>query len=242
MEIIFVLVRPKYSGNIGHSARVIKNFGFKKMVLIDPVAEIDYYADLAAVHAKDVLHSAKVYSSIEEFMDAEKVKFLIGTTARVGGEKNPLRTPIPSNSIRNLQLPDAKIGVLFGNEESGLSNEELSFCDVVVTIPTCEEYPVLNLSHAVGILAYEFSLMISNYRPSKHRASTQKEREILLTHMYNLVEVLNLPEERRAIYKGIIRNLVNRAFLTGREVHTLIGVFKKASLYLSKCKDVNNPS
>ncbi|MGQ4890964.1 MAG: RNA methyltransferase [Candidatus Njordarchaeia archaeon] len=241
MEIIFVLVRPKYSGNIGHSARVIKNFGFKKLVLVNPVAEIDYYADLATVHAKDVLHSAKIYSSIQEFMNIEKVKFLIGTTARVGGEKNPLRTPLPSNSIRNLKIPDAKIGVLFGNEESGLSNEELSFCDIVVTIPTSEEYPVLNLSHAVGIIAYEFSLMLSNYRLSKHRASTTKEREILLTHMYKLVDILTLPEERREIYKGILRNLVNRAFLTGREVHTLIGIFKKASHYLSKCKDMDNP-
>lgn len=242
MEIYFVLVRPKYSGNIGNVARVIKNFGFKKLVLIEPTAEIDYDAWLYAVHAKDVLYDAKIYNSIQEFIDEERVKFLIGTTARIGGEKNPLRTPVLSNRLREVVIPDTKIAVLFGNEESGLTNDELMYCDLVVTIPTSEEYPVMNLSHAVAIIAYELSLLISEQRMTKHRPANIQEREILIKELENLVEKVVKSEEKLPIYKGIMQNLVKRAFLTGREAHTLIGIFKKIRAMLDECSDENQPS
>ncbi len=240
MEIYFVLVRPKYSGNIGHVARVLKNFGFKNLVLIAPQAEIDYDAWLFAVHARDVLYEAKIYDSIQEFIDKERVKFILGTTARIGGEKNPLRTPIHSNFIRNLELPDARIAVLFGNEESGLSNEELSYCDLVITIPTSEEYPVMNLSHAVAIIVYEFALLTGEGRITKHRPAMRVEKDILIKELEELVDLVTGTEEKKPIYKGIVRNMVNRAFLTGRETHTLIGIFKKIRRMLFECGNVDD--
>ncbi len=242
MELYFALVKPKYSGNIGSVARVLKNFGFKNLILINPTAKIDYYADLSAAHAKDVLHKAKIYKTIEEFINEEKIKYLIGTTARLGGEKNPRRTVVPTHFIRNLELPDSKIGILFGNEESGLSNDELANCDIVFTIPASEEYPVLNLSHAVAILAYEFSILMRNYRDIKHRPSTFEEREILLNNLFKIIDTIIPVENKKPIYKGIVRNMVNRAFLTGREVHSLIGIFKRILRCLEEFCSVNESS
>jgi len=235
MEVYFVLVRPKYSGNIGNVARVLKNFGFTNLVLIDPIAEIDYDAWLYAVHARDVLYSAKIYSTIPEFMDKEKIKYLIGTTARVGGEKNPLRTVVPSNFIRKMEIPSTKIAILFGNEEAGLTNEELLFCDVVVAIPTSPEYPAMNLSHAVAIIAYEFSLMMQNESILRQRPSSKLEREILLQYLDKLIDRVIKEETKKGIYKGIVKNMISRAYLTGREIHSLIGFFKKIDRLLDEC-------
>ncbi len=239
LDIYFVLVRPKYSGNIGNVARVLKNFGFKNLVLINPIAEIDYEAWLHAVHARDVLYSAMVYSSIQEFMDDKKIKFLIGTTARVGGEKNPLRTVVPSNYIRDMRIPSSKIAVLFGNEEAGLTNEELSYCDVVVTIPTSPEYPAMNISHAVAIVAYEFSIMLQSENIIRQRPSSKLERDILLGYMNKLVDAVIKEETKKEIYKGIIKNMISRAYLTGREIHSLIGFFKRIERILDECRNID---
>jgi len=239
LDISFILVRPKYSGNIGYVARVIKNFGFNKLILINPLAEINQESKILSVHAVDVLERVKIYKTLEEGIEKEKINYLIGTTARLGSEKNPLRTVMPSNMLRDLSIPDSHIGILFGNEESGLTNEELSLCDMVVTIPTSSDYPVLNLSHAVAIIAYEFSLLLNKSRPMHHRPSLPRERKVLLHFMNNVLDMLDIPEYKKRIYKGILKNLVGRSFITGREVHSLIGIFKKIDQILMKCANVN---
>ena len=240
MEIFFVLVRPKYSINIGFSARAIKNFGFKNLILVNPIANIDEKAKMFSAHAYDVLVSAKIYNTLEEVVRREKLNYLVGTTARIGGDKNPRRTAITSDLLRDISIPeDTRLGILFGNEEHGLTNEELSFCDIIVTIPSSEDYPVLNLSHAVAIIAYELSLMLKNYRKLRYRPSTREERAILLDYLHKILDILDIPKFKHRIYRGILRNLVNRPFLTGREVYSLIGFFKKIYEKLSEGSNIN---
>lgn len=225
-NIFFVLVRPKYSGNLGFSTRVIKNFGFRNLVLIEPIAEINDEAYRYAMHARELLDSVKIYSSIEEFLEDMDIDYVFGTTARVGSEKNPLRIAFPIEIVRFIEIPeDSRIAILFGNEESGLNNRELSLCDFVLTIPTAPEYPALNLSHAVAIVAYEFALAIKTIRELPFRAATRKERKVLTQALIDILNIVakKMPEGKREIYEGIIKNWVFRAFLTGREIHSLIG-------------------
>ena len=239
-NIIFVLVKPKYSGNVGFVARVLKNFGFKRLVLISPLAAIDDEARKLSVHAKDILQSARIYESLSEFIEKESVDYLLGTTARIGGEKNPLRLSVPTNLLRMLEIPEgAKIGILFGNEESGLTNEELSYCDLVLTIPTSGEYPTMNLSHAVAIVAYELALALNTVRELPYRPATRVERQILERNLINILEIVaeKMPEGKKEIYRGILKNWVRRAFLSGREIHSLIGFSKLILKSLKSKKD-----
>lgn len=225
-NIYFVLVETKYSGNIGLSARAIKNFGFRNLILVNPLTRIDGDAFARAMHAKDVLTNAQIYKTLKEFQQKEHIDFLIGTTARVGGEKNPLRLAIPLNALREAIFPrESKIAILFGNEERGLKNEDLLRCDMIITIPTSSEYPSLSLSHAVAICAYELALSLRTFRELPFRPSTHLERKILVENLHKILDIIaeSMPESKKRIYKGILRNLVRRAFLTGREVHSLIG-------------------
>jgi len=229
-RIIFVLVETKYSGNLGMAARAIKNFGFRDLVLVNPLCKIDDEAIYRSMHAKDVLLSARTYSNLNDFVESESPIYLIGTTARIGSEKNPLRIVVPLNMFRNMIFPsESKIAFLFGNEERGLTNEELAKCDLVATIPTSMEYPTLNLSHAVAVVAYELSQALETFMELPYRPANNKEREILLQRFYELVDVADekMPEPKKEIYKGIIKNMIGRAFLSGREAHSLIGLIKK---------------
>jgi len=238
IRFMFVLVRPKYPGNIGHTARAIKNFGFTDLIIISKKNMINEEAIIRAAHARDIIESTKIYESLESFIDAEKPSFIIGTTARLGGDSNPRRNAVLSPNLRTTQFPPGKIAVLFGNEESGLTNEELSVCDFLVTIPTSEIYPSMNLSHAVSIIAYELSINLELSRPLPYRASTLEEREILLKYIRMLIEILysDKNQYQKEIYYYIVRNMVSRAFITGREVHTLIGFFKRI---IAKVKGLN---
>jgi len=235
-NIYFVLVRPMYASNIGSSARVIKNFGFNNLVLISPLCNLSDEAYILAVHARDVLDNCRYYSSLDSFIEGEKIDFVIGTTARLGGDKNPRRNAVLSHYMRNMQLPEGKIAILFGNEETGLTNDELRIVDLLITIPTSDLYPSLNLSHAVAIIAYELSLLLKNTRKLPYRFSKKEERDILISYLREVAEkvLIDLDNSKKRIYEEILTNWVNRAFLTGREVHSLIG-FTRRILARIKC-------
>jgi len=237
-EILFVLVETKYSGNLGMAARAIKNFGFHRLILINPLCEVDDESICRSMHARDVLENVKIYPNIDAFIKSERPTCIIGTTARVGSEKNPLRIAVPIQFLRDIIIPaDSRIAFIFGNEERGLRNEELMKCDFVVTIPTSMEYPTLNLSHAVSIVAYEISQSLKTFKELPYRPATALEKKVLINAFYRLVEIVlkEMPEAKKEIYKGIIKNLVGRAFLSGREAHSLIGLIKRTvNLLLSQ--------
>lgn len=228
-EFIFILVRPEIPGNVGFSARGIKNFGFHELVLVNP-CEFTSETYKFAMHAENIVKNSHTYASLQETLREEKLNYLVGTTARIGGSKNPKRNALPSNRLRRYPIPsEGKIGVVFGPEKTGLENEEIKLCDLVVTIPSSEEYPSLNLSHAVTVLAYEISLREEKGRSLPYESSYKKERKILIKYWTEMIEELfkEMSEGKIRIYKGIIENLLSRSFLTRRETHSLIGMSKK---------------
>ncbi len=232
VKIYFVLVRPKFAENIGFVARVIKNFGFNDLILIAPRCDISC-AYKTAVHAKDVIKNAHVYSNLTEFLESENINYIIGTTAIITlrSVKNPKRCAITSDMLRNYALPSGKIAVLFGSEDYGLSTDELSLCDLTVTIPTSKEYPVMNISHAVAIIAYELALNLKTYRQLPYRPASLKEKMILVEIAGKLVReayrLSRLPNGKIQILEEIFKHVLLRAFISGRECHSLIGLFKR---------------
>lgn len=237
----FILVTPQFPGNIGFTARVIKNFGFTHLILIDP-CEMKEQTYKFAVRAANVVKNAPIYDSLDQAIQKEDLNYLIGTTARIGGKKNPKRNAVPSDKLRSYPFPSkARIGIVFGPEQAGLENSEVRKCDLVATIPTSETYPSLNLSHSVGCIAYELSLREEKGRTLPYEPSKKKERDVLIHYWRKLIETLyhNRPRGKIEIYHEIMENLAGRSFLTRRETHSLIGITKRILQSIASSNEKN---
>ncbi|WP_297479544.1 RNA methyltransferase [Thermococcus sp.] len=228
-----VLVEPEGPANVGMVARTMKNFGLSRLVLIKPNVTEESYR--YAVHARDVLENALVLENFEEAL--ELFDLTVGTTGKPGRGFIPYRAPLYPWELREtLNGYPGKVGLFFGRESIGLKNEELEAMDLVVTIPTSEDYPVMNLAQAVAIILYE----LAKETPARELSlepATAREKEELVRIWMRLLEVLNYPRdrERREVFIKVFRKAVGRAFLYGREVHTLIGPLRRAVKRLEEC-------
>ena len=218
-----ILVEPQYSGNIGSVARVMKNFGFEKLILVNP-CEVDEDAYIMAVHADDLIKKTEKAKSLSELRD--KFDLLVGTTARFT-EKDDyfLRMTLePKDLVEKLNAAEGEIGIVFGREDSGLSNEDVGLCDFCVTIPTSGEYKSLNLSHAVAVILYEISKIKKGKKP---RLASNSEKQLIFENTERIVKNINYPIEKRKVFNTMVERIIGRALITGREANTLIGVLKK---------------
>lgn len=218
-------MEPENEGNVGAIARVMKNFGFKNLVLINPKTEITEITKARAKHAQDILNNVKIKdSSFLKTMDT-----LIGTTAKVGTDYNIPRSPLTPKEMAKKITIKKKTGILIGREGIGLTNEEIRGCDFTVTIPTSKKYFTLNISHALGIILYEIfqqnetKTSISNIEPA-----SKKEKNVLSGQIHKILDKLTFTtvdkvETQRRVWKRFI----GKAMLTKREAFALIGFFKK---------------
>ena len=204
-----VLVRPENPGNIGAVARVMKNFGFSNLVLVDP-CEITDETKRHAKHAYDVIRNARVLKSF----DSKKYDYVMGTTGIVGSER-PCVSPEEARSV----VPKGRVAVLFGNEGRGLTKDEPAACDALVHIKPANDYAVMNLSHAVAIVLYELG------QAEPREAAGRAERETLVHAFINALGDMEPTEKGKA--SEAFRCVVNRSPPTPQETAALTGAFKK---------------
>lgn len=220
-----ILVGTEEEANIGFTARVMANFGLESLILVDPQCEITNFAFVLARHAKQILENIEVVNTLAGLK--EKFDTLVGTSARISHKLNPWRFAYPIKEIiPNLIRTDARIGFVFGRESKGLSNLEIDMLDFIVTIPTSEHYPVLNLSHAVGVVAYEI-FQNSSIPKKRVRAGDSHRKEILLNYVSEVLSLIQYPEFKRPILLRIFKNVVGRSMITMRELFTLLGFFRR---------------
>ena len=226
-NIFFILHKPQLSENIGACARAIKNFNFDKLILVDPKPTFPNDKIIAtAVGAKDIIKKSKVFNTLEPAL--EKIDYLIATTSR-----------FRNKNIKHIQLKDLKkinykkkIGFLFGSEASGLSNNEISYANYTMQIPTNSEFKSLNLSHSVIIVAHTiFNLLNLNLKPYSKSQKISLATKIQIQSMYDLC-VKNLedknffnPKEKRAIMLENLRSIFYRMELSEKEIRILSSVF-----------------
>ena len=154
-NISFILHKPQLSENIGACARAIKNFDFKKLVIVNPRPIFPNDKILAtSVGAKDIINISKKYDNLEKAL--AKIDILIATSAR-----------FRNKNIKHINLEDLKkinfkkrVGFLFGSEASGLSNDEVSYANYTLQIPTNPDFKSLNLSHSLIIIAQYVALSL----------------------------------------------------------------------------------
>jgi TrmH family RNA methyltransferase len=233
MEIRTILVEPKLEENIGAVARAIKNFGFSELYLVNP-PDIGEKAMAVASHAYDVLRACEMVNSVEEAIEDSTI--VAGTTSRHGISTNK-HLRMPFFSPRELKDKVKGIGkssilsILFGSEDTGLGREELMLCDLVVCIPTSSAYPVMNLSHAVAVVLYELSRVDA---AGTAKLASREDKERLFIHMKTFLDEIGYKEHKKDKTMLMLRRILGRAELTGREVQTLRGILRKAEWRISK--------
>jgi tRNA/rRNA methyltransferase len=226
-EIDIVLVAPLYEGNVGFAARVMKNFGFHRLVLIDP-CKLGNEADGRASHAYDVLHGAEV-CTIEDVFARSNI--VIATTGLVSKSVcHSMRMPYysPKELRERIKEVDGRISILFGRENWGLNNEEVKRSDMICTIPTSEEYPILNLSHAVGVVCYE----LSNLPLPSYALAPPGDMEHLYRHVDRYLDTIHHPDFKRENTMILLRRVLGRANLTIREASTLHGLLRRSEWHI----------
>lgn len=202
------------------------NFGLDELYLVNP-CEIGDEAYSRSKHGKDVLVNAKI---VDELDDALQDCFLIVGTSGIitEGEKNYIRVPISAKELaEGLEDYNEKVAILFGREDQGLYQDELAKCDILVTIPSSKQYPVLNLSHAVTIVIYE--LFQKGAVLKKPHQADRTEKEMLLRRFDELLDAIDYPPHRKERTSIMFRRMVGRAVPTKWEFYTLMGVIGDAA-------------
>ncbi len=222
-----ILVEPENAINVGSIARAMKNFGFRKLYLVNPMFESFDRAYAAAMRARDVLEGARVVTSLEEAFEGAHV--VVGTTAKPGPPGSILRQVVPLRQYVQSLRWDAEYALVFGRESTGLTNEELARCDVLITIPASEEYPTLNLANAVAVVLYEFRMAMGaggmDVRPPE-----RKTVEIMLKYLDDIIDRVDLPEHKRRRLRLMARRVIGRVFpcgLTEEEILYALGAVRR---------------
>ena len=177
-EIDIVLVAPLYEGNVGFAARVMKNFGFTRLVLIDP-CKLGDEAKARASHAQDVLGNAEVCTIEDVFARSNIVVATTGQVSKSVCHADADAVLFAPRAPRTHRYAEGRMSILFGRENWGLNNDEVKRSDMICTIPTADEYPILNLSHAVGVVCYEFA----HLPPPQYRLASPYEMGHLYRHI-----------------------------------------------------------
>ena len=220
-----VLVSPLYDGNVGAIARAMANFGLTELIMVNP-CELTDEAFRRAKHAQYILENAQIVSDFESAIAG--CDLVVGTSGIVtAGEKNFTRVPESARDFADkMKEYTGKVALVFGPEDDGLSQKDLERCDLLVHIPSSDSYPVLNLSHAVSIVAYE--IFLANNFENNLSESTTEEKEHLFEFFDALLGSINYPEFRRDKTEVMFRRIIGRAVLTKWEFNTLIGIIADA--------------
>ncbi len=226
-NISFILHKPQLSENIGACARAVKNFNFDKLLIVKPKPDFPNDKILAtSVGAKDIIKKAKVFSNIEKSLS--KIDILIATSAR-----------FRNKNIKHISLDELikidyskKIGFLFGSEASGLSNDEVSFADYTLQIPTNKKFRSLNLSHSLIIIAQTVSSIITikklNFKKSKKiKPASKMNVKNMLDFCIKNLEKQNFFKnyEKKPIMIQNLRSIFYKMELSEKETRILSSVF-----------------
>lgn len=219
-----VFVEPQFTGNIGFMARTMANFGFKDLVLVNP-PELNNDAFRFAKHARYIVEGAKIMRDFSEVRSS--FDYLVATSgvATKSPKKFKRIAMTPRELAQKLRGVQGKIGIVFGRENYGLYNEEIEECDALVTIPTSEDYPIMNVTHAAAIILYE--IYMAGREEEERAVADSMELELLNRRFSEILQAIGFPEHKRRNTEVMFRRIVGRAVLTKWEYHSLMGVMKR---------------
>ena len=236
-NIHFILVRPQMGENIGSVARAIKNFNITKLRIVDPRCNWPSQKALAtSVGANDVLKSSKIYNSVNKSIADLRVVF--ASTSRIRKVNKKI---ISILDLRKKIKKKQKIGIMFGPEASGLSNDELNCADYLVKIPTNRKFSSLNLSHSAIIFCFQLFQHFSNRKViynSTYKSSVAKKSQVnkflnFIIHELDKKGFLQPNHKRKSMIRNI-NNIFHRLNLSEQEIRILLGIFSTLNRFNKK--------
>ena len=241
-EPVVVVVDAETPGNVGTIARAMKNFGLSDLKLVDPPPlEPDGEAYGFAGHAReDVLPNADEVA----FEEVITTYHTVGCTAITGEDSRRHRRfpyTTPTELADSLGSVDTTTAIVFGREGRGLYNEEIEQLDQVCSIPASDEYPVLNLGQAATVVLYELrELTVGETQlPDRtHERADEADIERFYDYFVDFLDAQGYNERKREKTQRLMRRLIGRNHPTGREIHTLFGVLRRATDQLNHRREL----
>ena len=234
-SISIVLVRPRYPENIGSVARAMKNMGLNRLILVDGASPLHRDAYKLASGAEDILERAEECPTLREAIS--EMGYVVGMTSRAGKERSPLLTP--KNVAEKLISisEENSIALVFGSEKEGLTNDELSLCQLYVRIPSADAFPSLNLAQAVMVLCYElFQSSTTNQKETGPLASSS-HLERMFEHMERTLMAIGfLDAKQPERIMRVLRKIFGRSQMDEREAQILQGIWSRVDWHLRREK------
>jgi len=224
----FILVKPQLGENIGACARSMKNFGFKKLHIIEPKINFpNHKAKATSVGAYDIINNAKVFDNIEDSINS--FNLIVSLSAR---RRDINKKHISLEDFQKIisKKKNLNIGLMFGPEASGLSNKDLSFSNYILQIPTSTKFKSLNLSHSLTIICYEIFKLVNKKSikksSSKIKISSKSNISSVLKHLVNLLEKKDffVPIEKKHSMILNINNLIYKLEPNDKELRILASI------------------
>ena len=228
---VVILVEPQLGENIGAAARAMANFGLAKLRLVRPRdGWPNVQARRSASGADRILDEALLFDTVEEAI--ADCNFLFAATARQHDQAKPV---IGADEAARLAAPRAAAGetvaFMFGRERNGLENDEVGLADAILTLPVNPAFASLNLSHAVAVVAYEWSKASAGGKlpfsmPEKSAPASKQQLLAFFSDLERELERVEFfrPPEKHTTMVVNLRNIITRMRPTQQDIHTLHGV------------------
>lgn len=223
-NISIVLVDTKTPANIGAIARCMMNMQLRRLVLVRPPLDPDGQAGKLAAGAQEVLHAAAVYPSLKDAVAGQGL--VIGASRHRSRIRKNIRGPRETAREVLPLLDRNRVSLVFGNEVNGLEREDLALCHEFVRIPSSGEFPSLNISHAVMIVAYElFTAALNSPAPALLDLAEDVALENFYAHLQKTLQATGfLDQEQPDRMMFSLRQIFGRARLSSRDLSILRGV------------------
>jgi len=227
-NIHFILVKPQIGENIGSVARAIKNFDISKLRIVNPRCKWpNERANATSVGAKDLIDKAKIFNSVSKSVGDLDIVFASSSRIRKVNKK-----VISIYDLTKKINRKQKIGIMFGPEASGLSNNDINYADYLVKIPTSKKFSSINLSHSAIIFCFQlfhyFSKEKTNYS-SKYKSALASKSEVknFLNFIIKGLDKKGFlqPNHKRQSMIRNISNIFYRLNLSEQEIRILLGIF-----------------
>ncbi len=234
-NVSIILSRPRYPENIGAAARAIRNMGCKQLIVVDPQnCDLSRVLKMATHAAIEVVEQMQVYEDLRSAL--EPLNYIVGTTARLGGQRQLIGSAAGLAQKLAPISEKNRVGLLFGPEDRGLTNDDIRLCDELVNIPTAE-FSSLNLAQAVMVVCYE----LRRYNQPKGktfvpRLANRHELEGMYAQLKDiLVGISYIQPDNPDYFMNNIRHFGTRLKLRAKEVSIIRGICRQIDWYGKKC-------
>lgn len=224
-KVSIILVHPKYEGNIGAVARLMRNFGLEDLRMVNPPA-IGDEAIARAMNGKDILLGSRSYETLYDATDGFQIVAATSSEMTLDDRKFRRLPESPESFWKRTLKTNGRIALVFGREDDGLRNEEVEQCNSFIHVPANPEYPVLNLSHAVSIILYEMIRDIERNLPVVSEPLEEVNLGILLEKVNEILELSGYPEYKMPNTEVMISRLMARTNLTNSEYFKIMGILR----------------